>query len=51
MSSGLEPVCMSGCIGSIEEAVMFENTKAFSGLAVDDVPKARRLHDPELPGG
>src|SRR5712691_9030560 len=39
---------MSGCIGSTEEAVMFENTKAFSGFAVDDVPKAREFYGDTL---
>jgi catechol 2,3-dioxygenase-like lactoylglutathione lyase family enzyme len=31
-----------------EETVMFENTKAFSGFAVDDVPEAKKFYSETL---
>jgi catechol 2,3-dioxygenase-like lactoylglutathione lyase family enzyme len=33
---------------SAKEAVMFENTSAFSGFAVDDVPEARKFYSETL---
>jgi catechol 2,3-dioxygenase-like lactoylglutathione lyase family enzyme len=33
---------------SAKEAVMFENTRAFSGFSVDDVPEARRFYSETL---
>jgi catechol 2,3-dioxygenase-like lactoylglutathione lyase family enzyme len=33
---------------SAKETLMFENTKAFSGFAVDDVPEARRFYSETL---
>jgi catechol 2,3-dioxygenase-like lactoylglutathione lyase family enzyme len=33
---------------SAKEAVMFENTRAFSGFAVDDVPEARKFYGETL---
>jgi catechol 2,3-dioxygenase-like lactoylglutathione lyase family enzyme len=33
---------------SAKEIVMFENTKAFSGFSVDDVPEARRFYSETL---
>jgi catechol 2,3-dioxygenase-like lactoylglutathione lyase family enzyme len=33
---------------SAKEAVMFENTRAFSGFSVDDVPEARKFYGETL---
>jgi catechol 2,3-dioxygenase-like lactoylglutathione lyase family enzyme len=33
---------------SAKEAVMFENTRAFSGFAVDDVPEAKKFYSETL---
>jgi catechol 2,3-dioxygenase-like lactoylglutathione lyase family enzyme len=33
---------------SAKEAVMFENTRAFSGFAVDDVPEAKKFYNETL---
>jgi catechol 2,3-dioxygenase-like lactoylglutathione lyase family enzyme len=33
---------------SAKEAVMFENTRAFSGFSVDDVPEARKFYSETL---